>query len=579
MDALPLLLESARVIGWALVHFIWQGALLGLVYTAARAALPRGEARYRFGLGVLVVLAVCPLLTAWRLLQASPPVVQLATDVVAATAGVPDATAAAAWVSGSGFNALLPWLVLAWLLGVLLLSLRAWRQWRTLKVLVRVAESIPRWQAQVTHMAQRFGLRRHVTVLCSKVIATPALVGWIRPVILLPMAVACRFPCAQIELILAHELAHLRRWDPLVNLFQVILETLHFYHPVVHWISRDVRNEREICCDELALSVSGGSRHVFVTALAELGELRERHGSLLLAASGGVLLDRVQHMIAPARRAPRVHTSARFVAVLVGAVLVALALRLESSRLQLQRGLDESIMQVQSILAPSWLPLSRSRAMWLLPDLAPTHAAVMRPVVEAAAVSTENSALSPEAMIATALVVTDSVPWRVSALAPIQGGTPARVGGQVEYPVASMAPASAPLPVHIREPVYPQTALTRGIEGQVVVEFGLAPDGRVQDLRVISAKPAGVFEQAALQAVRGWLYTADADAMPQRRYRQTIVFTLNAAAARNVPSSASANEELQARIDCQVVIGTHICRWPDAAGPHANNAAVLAGGQ
>ncbi|KZC17215.1 hypothetical protein RHOFW510R12_07130 [Rhodanobacter sp. FW510-R12] len=578
MDTLPLLLESARVIGWALVHFIWQGALLGLVYAAVRVALPRGEARYRFGLGVLVVLAVCPLLTAWRLLQAAPPLVPLAADMVAATAGGPDVTVAAAWASGSGFNALLPWLVLAWLLGVLLLSLRAWRQWRTLKALVRVAESMPRWQAQVTHMAQRFGLRRHVTVLCSKVIATPALVGWIRPVILLPMAVACRFPCTQIELILAHELAHLQRWDPLVNLFQVILETLHFYHPVVHWISRDVRNEREICCDELALSASGGSRHVFVTALAELGELRERHGSLLLAASGGVLLDRVQHMIAPASRAPRLHTSARFVALLVGAVLAALALRLESGRMQLQRGLDESIMQVQSILAPSWLPLSRSRAMWLLPDLAPAHAAVIRPVVEAAAVPTDNSALPPEA-IDTALVVTDPLPRRAFALAPIQGGEPARIGGQVEHRVASMAAVSGPLPVHIRQPVYPPTALARGIEGQVVVEFGLAPDGRVQDLRVISAEPAGVFEQAALQAVHGWLYSANAGAMPQRRYRQTMVFTLNADAARNVPSGASVNEELRARIDCRVVIGTHICRWPDAAGPQANDAAMRAGRQ
>jgi bla regulator protein BlaR1 len=66
MDALPLLLASARVIGWALVHFVWQGALLGGVYAIARMALPRGEARYCFGMGVLVLLALCPLLTVWR---------------------------------------------------------------------------------------------------------------------------------------------------------------------------------------------------------------------------------------------------------------------------------------------------------------------------------------------------------------------------------------------------------------------------------------------------------------------------------------------------------------------------------
>lgn len=65
MDALPVVLVSVRVVGWALLHFVWQGVLLGLLYAAARAVLPRGEARYRFGMTVLVALALCPLLTLW----------------------------------------------------------------------------------------------------------------------------------------------------------------------------------------------------------------------------------------------------------------------------------------------------------------------------------------------------------------------------------------------------------------------------------------------------------------------------------------------------------------------------------
>lgn len=161
--------------------------------------------------------------------------------------GYSAAAATTTWAWDADLDALLPWLVLAWSLGVLLLSLRAWRQWRGLKALVQMAALMPEWQGQVTTMAKRFGLRRRITVLCSKVIATPAVVGWVRPVILLPMAVVCNFPAAQIELILAHELAHLRRWDPFANLLQVVLETLCFYHPVVHWVSRDVHNEREIC--------------------------------------------------------------------------------------------------------------------------------------------------------------------------------------------------------------------------------------------------------------------------------------------------------------------------------------------
>jgi TonB family protein len=448
-------------------------------------------------------------------------------------------------------------------LGVLLLSLRAWRQWRGLKALVRMAEPLPMWQLRVNDMAQRFGLRRCVTVLCSKVIATPALVGWMRPVILLPMAVACSFPVAQVELILAHELAHLRRWDPLANLFQVVLETLHFYHPVVHWISRDVRNEREICSDELALSISGGDRHQFVAALAELGELRERHGALLLAASGGVLLDRVQHMVVPIHEATRVRTPARFVAVLLGAVLVSLTLRLEWKQAQLQRNLTDSIIQLQSMIAPSWLPLAQLHVAWHLSDLAPAHAVLARPVVDTLSVV---AMPSPQAS-PSATMLPHPAALLVSNLVPAHGVPLARIAELAE-PLASSVPPM-PMPIRMRQPIYPQSALARGIEGQVVVEFGLAIDGSVQDLHVINAQPADVFDQAAIQAMRGWKYALPSDPLTQRRYRQTLVFTLNAATRGDTSSGTNAGDEVQARVGCRVATGTLICRLPGDTDSHA----------
>src|SRR6185437_4923605 len=103
------------------------------------------------------------------------------------------------------------------------------------------------------------------------------------------------------------------------------LETLHFYHPVVHWISRDVRNEREICCDRLALSITGGSRQEFAATLAQLGELREHPGALILAANGGVLFDRVQYMVLPEAPGTRKRAPARMVALLLGTAPLAIA--------------------------------------------------------------------------------------------------------------------------------------------------------------------------------------------------------------------------------------------------------------
>lgn len=183
------------------------------------------------------------------------------------------------------------------------------------------------------------------------------LIGWIRPVILLPLAVATGFPAPQVELILAHELAHLRRWDPLVNLFQVVLETVHFYHPVVRWISRDVRNEREICCDRLALTLGGGSRREFVAMLAELGELRMQRETLLLAVGGGVLLDRVQQMmIPPAQHVSQARKSGHAVATLFSAILVAATLQLQWTQAQLRLGMEASTKQWRELVTGVRLP-------------------------------------------------------------------------------------------------------------------------------------------------------------------------------------------------------------------------------
>ncbi len=573
MGPLSMTSVGIMIIGWILLHFVWQGAALGAVYAVGRSILPRGRSRYRFGMLMLGALGMMPLLTArWLLLQ-TPVVAAAAMDVVTAGAPLQPTTIDAGMTWGAALDALMPWLVLAWMAGVLLLSFRAWRQWRRLKILVRAAAVAPLWQQRLNDMVARFGLRLRVVVLCSKRVTAPILVGWIRPVILLPLAVVCDFPVLQVELILAHELAHLRRWDPLVNLFQVVLETLYFYHPVVHWISRDVRNEREICCDQLALSMTGASRRVFATTLAELGELHERGGSLLLAANGGVLLDRVQYMVmAPAQRGAR-KTPARFVAVLLGAVLMALVLRLEWKQVHRQEVLADASLQLSPTLAPLLVAInSQVVPAWhvtptaFLPHLTalpPTRATPVRiepvrPAVEA------SLPLAPIAMMPAA-----AQPRAMPLLPPVAVPKVAPAAPRVEREsTPSVMSTTGLTPTRIRQPIYPRMALLHGIEGKVEIEFGLAPDGGLRDLRVVRSEPAGVFDQAALRAMQGWRYPVPPASATQRRYRQTMMFVLNAAMANSHASSgASADgEEIRGRANCQVATGTHICRWPGDDG-------------
>ena len=126
-----------------------------------------------------------------------------------------------------------------------------------------------------------------------------------KPVVLLPASALAGLTPQQLEAILAHELAHIRRHDYLVNLLQTLVETLLFYHPAVWWLSRRIRIERENCCDDLAVSLCGDPC-TYARALADLEALRGPARSLAMAANGGSLLQRVRRLLgAPTSRRTR----------------------------------------------------------------------------------------------------------------------------------------------------------------------------------------------------------------------------------------------------------------------------------
>jgi hypothetical protein len=152
------------------------------------------------------------------------------------------------------------------------------------------------WIERLNDLRRRFGLSRPVRLLKSALVEVPTVIGWLRPVILLPAASLTGLTPGQLEAILAHELAHVRRFDYLVNAFQCLVETLMFYHPVVWWISRCVREERENCCDDLVIKVCG-DRLEYARALATLEEFRAELPQLAFAASGGSLLNRIRRLL------------------------------------------------------------------------------------------------------------------------------------------------------------------------------------------------------------------------------------------------------------------------------------------
>lgn len=297
----------ARPVAWALAHFLWQGALVGLLLAGALTLLDKKNASLRYALaaGTLLLLLALPVLTALWLAPAGPGSV---AEAVPAASSVPAgaATPAEAEMAGAAAAGLapafelqpaLPWLLAFWLAGVAALSVYHLGGWLQARRLARrgtrpVAE---RWDEVLASLRRRLGIARAVRLLESALVPVPAVVGWLRPVILVPASALSGLTPQQLEAILAHELAHVRRNDYLINLLQTVVETLLFYHPVVWWVSRVARQEREHCCDDLAVAVCG-DRLVYARALADLEGLRAPSPRLAMASDGGSLLARIRRL-------------------------------------------------------------------------------------------------------------------------------------------------------------------------------------------------------------------------------------------------------------------------------------------
>ena len=293
-------------LGKALLHFLWQGTLLGLLAGLAIGLLrnARPQARYAIACMALAASLLLPMLTvAWL----------LASPVIGTDAGLPVRIAAGSDVAPPHAygdmlamqpSTALPWIVLLWASGVATLFLRmAGGLWWVRRLQHRAwPDAGGHWQARADALASRLGLARGVRLRLFDGDA-PLAIGWWRPMVLLPAALLARMPAGLLEALLAHELAHIRRHDYLVNLLQAVVEALLFYHPVVWWLSRRIRHERELIADDLAASALGDRRSLAL-ALSELDRMLGATAAgpiprFAHAAHGGQLMSRIQHLLRP----------------------------------------------------------------------------------------------------------------------------------------------------------------------------------------------------------------------------------------------------------------------------------------
>ncbi len=278
----------------ALAHFIWEGVLIAAIAAAILRTQRSSRIRYAAAALGLLAMAISFAVTVAVLLPPHPVRFVAASRMLLSPlpqdAGTPaDATAAG--------RLSVP--ALLWMAGVLVLYARSLASWLMAERLRRVgvcAAPAP-WQERLDALRRRLALTKPVVLLESCLAETPAVVGFFRPVVLVPLGLLAGLPAAQVEAILLHELAHIRRFDYIVNLLAGLVEGLLFYHPAVWWLARVVRAERENCCDDEVVAATG-DRHGYASALASLDEYRwTQSQAAAMAARGGNLMLRIRRIL------------------------------------------------------------------------------------------------------------------------------------------------------------------------------------------------------------------------------------------------------------------------------------------
>jgi beta-lactamase regulating signal transducer with metallopeptidase domain len=281
---------TALALGHTLLYSLLQAFVVFICLRLILKMIPHASAKIKYSVSFIayITIALWFVVTLVVQLNAAQKMVayQQINDTTAFSATSFDSINSSSSVfSFSYLNNYLPFIVGFYLMGMIWFALRLmynYLQTNQLKTkgLTAIDEE---WRQKIMQLAQKLNIEKKVSAYFSKHIDTPIMIGFFKPVILLPVAMINHLSIQQFEAILLHELAHIRRNDYLLNLLQSIIDTILFFNPFTWWITKNIREEREKCCDEMVLQLS--DPYHYARALLALEEpLRNR--SLVMTAVG-----------------------------------------------------------------------------------------------------------------------------------------------------------------------------------------------------------------------------------------------------------------------------------------------------
>jgi TonB family protein len=486
-----------HALGWTLLHLCWQGLLVAGVLWCVLGVMHGRSSRVRYAaaclaLGLMVALPV----GTFAHLASAEYQARAATGGAAIVMGpamvvqVGAGTISAPWSErvATALDQALPWVLLAWFAGLVVfvarlhVGLMVARRLRSMATSAVTAEL----QQAFDEIKRRLGVERAVRLMHSALVQVPTVIGWLRPVVLIPASCLSGLSPMQIEAILAHELAHIRRHDYLVSVLQSVIETLLFYHPAVWWVSRQVRRERECCCDEMAVAV-GGDRLAYARALSVLEERRAAMPEFVLGANGGVLTMRIRRLLGCKEDA----AVSQFAAIAVLALMVIAA---GSYVVAIARAEVNAVNRVASLASRTPIELEPVAPMNLQIAPLPLRPFQMKePVMMAQA----EAPVAPSAPVEPVPVLPPAPPPPIEPIVRLPMAAP---GG----PVQISAGVSQGMVMRKVAPVYPARAKAAHVQGAVILHAIISKNGTIKNLAVISGHRMLV--NAAREAVSRWTY-------------------------------------------------------------------------
>ncbi len=560
-------------IGWALIHFLWQGALITLAYWVITRSVQSIHLKYWTGMSLVVVSLAVPLLNL-------NTVTTNGTTAVAVTEISQNIISHQQLNVENLFfyliNASLPYIVLIWGLTVLFLSFRLVKSWVQLAAIRH--ECDPKVSSQLKQYIKNIAIKLDLPSIpllkVSPQVLVPAAYGILKPTVLLPISLISQMPKDQLEAIIKHELCHLKRNDFIHNIIQLCADILLFFHPGIRWMNNDIRHTREQCCDQMVLSHKTEAL-TYAKALTNIASftngLKLKH-SVHLGANDGVLLKRVKFLL---QNKSSQSSLMIFMPFLLLITFIAVLLQPANTEVEFPVVENHSTPQIQPLIPesnnkkrisqqqfypkiePQQIPESTTIAEEPSPSRqlgthTDTAAINKSSLLDELTVEMQLNALQTNVLLDEVANLSQDVPTELTlnyvpevpsgATANPSTDTPVldqpviTTSSQQELSSFAVTDSIKPKFKKYAAPIYPQHFWFNQIEQEVIASFKINTNGRVYDINLASQSNKYLaFEQEVIKAMKKWRFeTASLNSSTlQRTYQQIFSFAISDEVQKN----------------------------------------------